>query len=242
MIHVAGHHEMQAEFFSRNWATKPAILSRPTRHLLSAFPNTLQGQILEVGAGTGAIARFNTHLDIISADLVYEGIGDLGTRAAVCPLDRLPFKTGAFDVVLAFEVLEHVSEDSVDSSLAEIARVLRPKGHLLISVPTWPLSVVEWILKAVSFRRLPTLATVPEWDHPHERRYMRGMLEATLARHRLTTIGVHRWCRSAFGFGEYLLNPLLSRAGLPAVDLAPLDALLPFDSTSNQLLLAEKAP
>lgn len=39
------------------------------------------------------------------------------------------------DVVAAFEVLEHVTDDQLDDFLAETRRVLRPGGRLLITVP-----------------------------------------------------------------------------------------------------------
>jgi SAM-dependent methyltransferase len=46
---------------------------------------------------------------------------------------RMPFPDGAFDVVVSFETLEHVEEQA--AFLAEVKRVLRPEGHLLLSSP-----------------------------------------------------------------------------------------------------------
>jgi len=46
---------------------------------------------------------------------------------------QLPFKDEAFDLVLFSEVIEHVSRP--DIVIAEIARILKPDGQLLI---TWP--------------------------------------------------------------------------------------------------------
>lgn len=46
---------------------------------------------------------------------------------------RLPFADASFDTVLSTEVLEHVL--SPGEVLAEMARVLKPEGRLLISVP-----------------------------------------------------------------------------------------------------------
>jgi SAM-dependent methyltransferase len=45
----------------------------------------------------------------------------------------LPFDTHAADLVVAFDVLEHIDEDT--QALTEIGRVLRPGGHLLVAVP-----------------------------------------------------------------------------------------------------------
>ncbi|MDH4037419.1 MAG: methyltransferase domain-containing protein [Candidatus Krumholzibacteria bacterium] len=48
----------------------------------------------------------------------------------------LPFTAGCTDAVLCTEVMEHVSDPA--AMLAEIHRVLRPGGHLIITVPfTW---------------------------------------------------------------------------------------------------------
>ena len=47
----------------------------------------------------------------------------------------LPFRDACFDVVAAFDVVEHVPDE--DGILAELARVLRPGGRLLISVPAY---------------------------------------------------------------------------------------------------------
>jgi SAM-dependent methyltransferase len=47
--------------------------------------------------------------------------------------EMLPFADRSFDAVLAFEVLEHVEDDT--GLLAEIARVTRPNGVLLVSGP-----------------------------------------------------------------------------------------------------------
>jgi SAM-dependent methyltransferase len=51
-------------------------------------------------------------------------------RADAC---RLPIATGSVDLVVAFDVLEHIVRD--DLAAGEIARVLRPGGAALIAVP-----------------------------------------------------------------------------------------------------------
>lgn len=49
----------------------------------------------------------------------------------------LPFPDGAFDRVIAAEILEHLPDD--ESAVAEIARVVRPGGLVVVTVPRyWP--------------------------------------------------------------------------------------------------------
>jgi SAM-dependent methyltransferase len=47
----------------------------------------------------------------------------------------LPFADETFDVVSAFDVLEHCEPEAL--ALAELRRVLRPGGRLLLSVPAY---------------------------------------------------------------------------------------------------------
>ena len=62
-------------------------------------------------------------------------------RAAYAPkkgetqvdMQAIPFPDGSFDTVICHNVLEHVADDH--KALTELARVLRPGGRALISVP-----------------------------------------------------------------------------------------------------------
>jgi SAM-dependent methyltransferase len=51
-------------------------------------------------------------------------------------LGEAPLKDGSFDVVLALDVLEHMDDDH--TSLLEAARLVKPGGLLLITVPALP--------------------------------------------------------------------------------------------------------
>lgn len=67
-------------------------------------------------------------LDIQGADVkAGEGIHEIRD-------DRLPFPDASFDRVLANQVFEHVP--SLDASLNEVARVLKPDGLLVALFPT----------------------------------------------------------------------------------------------------------
>lgn len=56
----------------------------------------------------------------------------------------LPFFDGAFDRVIAAEVLEHIPDDS--AAIRELARVLRPGGTIAVTVPRWWPELATWAL------------------------------------------------------------------------------------------------
>ncbi len=56
----------------------------------------------------------------------------------------LPFPDGAFDRVIASEVLEHIPDDR--AAMAELCRVLRPGGTMAVTVPRCGPELVNWAL------------------------------------------------------------------------------------------------
>jgi SAM-dependent methyltransferase len=63
----------------------------------------------------------------------------------------LPFRDGSFDVVGAFDVVEHCEPE--DRALAELARVLAPGGRLLLSVPAYQWAWTDHDVQAGHYRR-----------------------------------------------------------------------------------------
>lgn len=96
--------------------------------------------LLDVGAGDGwfalRLAAEHSRLRVTCFDPGYEGVAGhvLSRHERVDYVASRP--EGPFDVVTLLDVLEHVADDT--SLLAELFGVLRPGGHLLISVPAWP--------------------------------------------------------------------------------------------------------
>ena len=65
-------------------------------------------------------------------------------RWRACRGDRLGFSDSTFDLVLSFDVFEHIADS--DAHLAEVARVLRPGGAYALQTPNkWTNSVFETI-------------------------------------------------------------------------------------------------
>jgi SAM-dependent methyltransferase len=89
-----------------------------------------------------------------------------GAQVVVAEATALPFAEDTFDLVCALDIVEHVDDD--DAMLAELSRVIRARGALLISAPLHP---SRW----TSFDEIVG----------HKRRYEPRQLLAMLAAHRL---------------------------------------------------------
>lgn len=110
---------------------------------LAAAGITAGARILDVGTGTGSNLRMLRDLEysaVEGLDLSEEairwcagkGLGPV-RRGSICDM---PFDDGTFDAALATDIIEHVEDDT--RALAELARVIRPGGAALITVPAFP--------------------------------------------------------------------------------------------------------
>ena len=97
-------------------------------------------RVLDVGSGTGygtrELARhasLATGIDICFEPLKYASAHDERARFAQASATALPFADGAFDLITAFEVVEHLTDWR--ALLAEARRVLHRDGIFLISTP-----------------------------------------------------------------------------------------------------------
>src|SRR6185295_6157089 len=65
-----------------------------------------------------------------------ERLRERGARAVGGDVGALPFADRSFDLVGAFDIVEHVEDDA--AVFRELGRVLRDGGTLLLSVPLHP--------------------------------------------------------------------------------------------------------
>jgi SAM-dependent methyltransferase len=95
------------------------------------YSTRLTGRLLEIGCG------LSPYRDLFRATATRYVASDIDPSASlpevVCDGARLAFQSGSFDSVLCTQVLEHVPEPV--RVLGEIARVLRPGGTVLLTVP-----------------------------------------------------------------------------------------------------------
>jgi SAM-dependent methyltransferase len=118
---------------------------------------------------------------------------------------RLPFPDGVFDAVIASEILEHIHDDR--AAIAEAARVLRPGGTMVVTVPRWWPERICWALSDAYH----------EVEGGHVRIYRRRRLLARLVDAGLVPRGGHHahalhspywWLKCLFGVDN-------KRAALP---------------------------
>jgi 2-polyprenyl-3-methyl-5-hydroxy-6-metoxy-1,4-benzoquinol methylase len=90
--------------------------------------------VLDAGAGEGRFSEYFRHTHYVPLDLaVGDETWNYGRIQAQADLQRLPIRSEAFDGVVCTQVLEHVCEPAV--VVSELARVLKPDGHLYLSAP-----------------------------------------------------------------------------------------------------------
>lgn len=98
------------------------------------------GRVLDLGCGTGVVlselSRKHCAVGLDRSALALEFCGKRGLRSLVLgDGERLPFDSGAFDAIVALDILEHIPDDL--AAFAEAYRVLAPGGVLVLSVPAF---------------------------------------------------------------------------------------------------------
>src|SRR5262249_60540674 len=92
--------------------------------------------LLDVPAGEGALAArlIDAGFDVRCCDLYPEIFRLADVKIHQGNLDaELPFGDRSFDYVTCLEGLEHI--ENPQQAMREFARVLKPQGHLIVSVP-----------------------------------------------------------------------------------------------------------
>ena len=118
-------------------------------------------RVLDAGCGEGVL------VDEYAGRLAIEGIDPnyASARVRTASLTALPYPDDAFDRALCLDVLEHLTFEEQPRALAELFRVLRGGGELLVSVPNLAhlQSRVHFLLQGRLIR------TASEAKHPGDR-------------------------------------------------------------------------
>lgn len=128
-------------------------------HELKLKPGSV---VLDAGCGSGrhlrALAKL-PDLKIIGIDRNAKDVADAlialknmpdalssDYRVTQADINALPFDDAAFDCVICSEVLEHIPEH--EKALSELVRVLKPQGHLVVSVPRYFSERICWLISS----------------------------------------------------------------------------------------------
>jgi ubiquinone/menaquinone biosynthesis C-methylase UbiE len=162
-------------------AGKPAefgqeLLQRRARICRSRV--SFSGQrVLDYGCGNGAQTLLfgDDAATLMGVDISTAGIAEFQThippalRSTVIPVlfdgAVIPAPDASFDIVTCFEVLEHVQNEQ--QTLREIARVLKPHGALLLTVPNkgWIFETHGAALPVFRWNRVPFFSWLPHAIH-----------------------------------------------------------------------------
>ncbi len=137
-----------------------------------------EDKILEIGCGIGSVVYelSQTGYDIIGTDISSEAIvygqkkyGNINLE--VQPAEGLPYKEKSFDIVLSFDLFEHIA--MIDKHVSEVYRVLRIGGYYLFQTPN---KYSNMIFETLSHKSL-------KWRRAHPSLHTPGQLKKRLARH-----------------------------------------------------------
>jgi ubiquinone/menaquinone biosynthesis C-methylase UbiE len=135
-------------------------------------------RILEIGCGIGTVVHElamqgydvrGTDISQVAIEYGRSKYGDI--QLEVQPAEGLAFDDASFDVVLSFDLFEHIAR--VDAHVGEVRRVLKTGGYYLFQTPN---KYCDAIYETLTLRSLA-------WRRAHPSLHTPGQLRRRLAKH-----------------------------------------------------------
>jgi len=144
--------------------------------------------ILEIGVGDNVFSSYiknNTDVSYSCIDIAEDLHPDV-----VGSVDNMPIEDGTYDVIVAFEILEHLPFDKFEKSLSEIKRV--SKKYTIVSLPHFG-PPVKFLLKIPFLKEIKFSFKIPfykkhEFNGQHyweigKKGYSAGKIRAIISKH-----------------------------------------------------------
>jgi 2-polyprenyl-3-methyl-5-hydroxy-6-metoxy-1,4-benzoquinol methylase len=153
----------QREIYSGDFSNTFGLIHAPKLILISKTVAEISekhkiGKILDIASGDGLVAKeieTSTKAEVIGCDVSPVCVGKArkkNLQVILTDLNRgVPIRDETFDMVTAFDVLEHIGE--LDSLQKEIRRVLKPGGFLILTTPNLS-SLIERLFLLLGFQPL----------------------------------------------------------------------------------------
>ena len=187
-------------------------------------------KMLELGCGTGNLASFlyEKGVSVIASDIAQTAIDHArklhpGIEFQVHSAEELPYSDQSFDIVLSFDVLEHLPR--VNQHLSEVRRVLKPEGYYLFQTPNKLSNAIFETLKCRSM----------EWKKFHPSLHFYGQL-----RRRLNQNGFSFRCIKMNTMNEFAVNKI-KKIGVPGWLFSWINfRYVPYRLQTNFYVIAQK--
>jgi ubiquinone/menaquinone biosynthesis C-methylase UbiE len=182
-----------SHFENHHWwfiVRKKILLQILQKQLLGS---TKKLNILNVGAATGAssiwLGQFGNVVSVEYDSTFFKYLQQQQITAVQASIEALPFTDNSFDIVCAFDVIEHVENDS--KAMAELYRVCNTNGIISITVPAF---ITLWSMHDVA--------------NGHKRRYTKNTFTTLLSTLPNYTIQYQTYFNSLLFLPIYIIRQL----------------------------------
>ena len=139
--------EFEKSFAAGDFYNKQTRDEKHLQDILDFLPLSANAKVLDLGTGSGylsfAVAKRYPNVSVVGLDIVEKTLQDNREKAKEEKIDNLkfvgydgvdfPFCDGEFDLVVSRYALHHFPK--IQSSIAEVSRVLKRGGHFFVSDP-----------------------------------------------------------------------------------------------------------
>lgn len=196
------HKSIQA-FYERKYTQGTEVARTSKQYTVDCVPTSPALDILDVGCGSGAnsvalAAKGHRLHGVDLSETAIERYRSYGFDGRTCDIEEgLAYPDATFDVVFCSEVIEHMTSPEV--LVAEMNRVLKPSGRLVLSTP----NSAFWLYRVLGILGY----TVGELQHPkHFQFFSRRSLLKLLKSAQLEPVQL-------MGRNMYLILPEAAGAG-----------------------------